>query len=261
VKTLSTLTSSKSYDRIIDHQLIDPPELCISKVEAVTIRSQLVARMREAILRGGWRPGQRLVECNLAETTGTKPGNRARSPPSTRARGAGHQENPATFVTELSVERLREVVNVRLELEPYALWLASRNLRPADALDLENLAESLKEHAQHQDFYRCSREDFDFHRRLWERSGNETLTRILTQICNSYFAYSSLLPGLSDKELDERFGSHEMVHNRWRQGLEERYEKHRQLLDAVLGRDEKQIRQETRRHILGGWGWILEDDE
>src|SRR6266567_1078231 len=245
---------------MIDHQMIDQPELCISKVEAVTIRSQLVARMREAILRGGLRPGQRLVERNLAETTGTSQATVREALQVLEHEGLiTKKTNSATFVTELSVERLREVVNVRLQLEPYALWLASRNLRPADARDLENLAQSLKEHAQHQDLYRCSREDFDFHRRLWERSGNETLTRILTQICNSYFAYSSLLPGLSDKELDERFGSHEMVHNRWRQGLEERYEKHRQLLDAVLGRDEKQIRQETRRHILGGWRWILED--
>src|SRR3989442_1614602 len=68
---LNSLTSANPHDQMIDHQMIDQPELCISKVEAVTIRSQLVARMREAILRGGLRPGQRLVERNLAETTGT----------------------------------------------------------------------------------------------------------------------------------------------------------------------------------------------
>ena len=212
-------------------------------------------------MRGQLRPGQRLVERNLAERTNTSQATVREALQILEHEGlVSKKTNAATFVIELSVERLREAVSVRLQLEPYALCLASGNLRPADVQDLESLAQSLREHAHHQDLYRCSREDFDFHRRLWERSGNETLSRILNQICTSYFAYTSLLPGLSDEELDRRFGSHKTVHDRWRQGLEERYEKHRQLLDAVLARDEEVIRRETKLHILGGWRWILEDD-
>jgi len=235
-------------------------QLLIGRVEAVTMRSQLVAHIREAILRGQLRPGQRLVERSLAATTGTSQATVREALQVLEHEGlVTKKTNAATFVTDLSIERLREVMNVRLQLEPYALQLARCNLRPEDRRDLEQLAHSLRDHARHQDLYRCSREDFEFHRRLWERSGNTTLTRILTQICTAYFAYSSLLPGLSNEELDARFGSHQLVQQRWRKGLEERYEKHRQLLDAVLGGDAKRIREETRRHILEGWRWIVED--
>jgi DNA-binding GntR family transcriptional regulator len=238
---------------MIDHSVMH-------RVEAVTVRSQLVAQIREDILRGQIRPGQRLVERNLAATTGTSQATVREALQTLEHEGlVTKKTNSATFVTELSAERLREIVSVRAQLEPYALVLASRRLRDKDIAELEHLVQSLRDHAQHQDLYRCSREDFDFHQRLWQRSGNETLQRVLVQICTSYFAYSSLLPGLSDDELDRRFGSHQTVHERWRKGLEERFEKHRQLLDAVLSRDPAQIRAEAKRHILEGWRWIVEE--
>src|SRR2546422_5113625 len=126
--------------------------LKLKKIEPITVRNQLTSHLREAILRGQLRPGQRLVERAIAESTGTSQATVREALQVLEHEGlVTKKTNSATFVTELSVERLREVVNVRLQLEPYALWLASRNLRPEDARDLETLAESLKEHAQHLD--------------------------------------------------------------------------------------------------------------
>jgi DNA-binding GntR family transcriptional regulator len=246
---------------MIDHHMnAQASTFNLGKVRAVTLRDQLVNQLREAILRGSLRPGQRLVERSLAESTGTSQSSVREALQLLEVEGlVTKTTNTATFVTELPADRLREHINVRLQLEPYALVLASSRLSENDVELLEALVASLREHALHQDLYRCSREDFDFHRRLWMKSGNETLTKMLVQIGTVYFAYTSLLPGLSDEELDKRFGSHVKVAERWRAGLEDRYEKHRQLLDAVLSREPERIRQEARRHVLDGWRWILED--
>lgn len=235
--------------------------LALQKVAAVTVSTQLASQIREAILRGQLRPGQRLVERSLAQTTGTSQASVREALQVLEQEGlVVKKTNTATYVTELSAARLREILSVRMQLEPHAAWLASRQLSEADLEALSALVESIGQHAQHQDLYLCSREDFLFHQRIWQCSGNETLSRLLTQICTSYFAYSSILPGLSDDELDERFGSHETVVQRWRAGLRERYEKHRQLLDVLTSGDRGRIEAEFRKHMIEGWLWLFEED-
>lgn len=236
-------------------------ELAVERISPITIRAQLTDRLREAILRGQVRPGQRLVERNLAQTTGTSQSSVREALQALEQEGlVVKKTNTATYVTELSLERLREILSVRMQLEPYAAWLGSRRMQESDVEVLRQLVESIGQHAQHEDLYVCSREDFDFHRRIWNCSGNETLTRVLTQICTAYFAYSSILPGLSDEELDQRFGSHDMVQQRWRKGLTERYEKHQQLLETLLSSDRPAIEAAFRRHMLEGWLWLFEQN-
>ncbi len=235
--------------------------LLLKKVSPVTVRDQLTTHLREAVLRGQLRPGQRLVERAIAESTGTSQTSVREALQVLEHEGlVTKKTNAASFVTELSAARLREILSVRLQLEPYAVLLASRRLSRADEDTLGALVESIRQHAIHQDLYTCSREDFEFHRRLWEASGNELLARILTQICTGYFAYTSLLPGLSDEELDKRFGSHKSLQQRWRAGLTTRYEQHRQLLDVVLSADRRAIEAAVRKHIRDGWLWLIEDD-
>lgn len=235
--------------------------LLLKKVSPVTVRDQLASHLREAILRGQLRPGQRLVERAIAESTGTSQASVREALQVLDQEGLVTKKiNAASFVTDLSAARLRDILSVRLQLEPYAVGLASQRLSKADTDALRALVESIRRHAIHQDLYTCSREDFEFHRRLWQASGHELLSRILTQICTSYFAYTSLLPGLSDEELDKRFGSHELVQQRWRAGLTTRYEQHRQVLDVVLSRNRQAIETAVRKHIRDGWLWLLQDD-
>jgi hypothetical protein len=69
------------------------------------------------------------------------------------------------------------------------------------------------------------------------------------------------LPGLSDAELDARFGEHRHVHDRWQAGLTDRYNRHVVLLDTVLGGDRRTIEREAVRHVLEGWRWLLDEDD
>ena len=119
---------------MIDHLMTGQTSvLNLAKVQAVTVRDQLVHQLREAILRGSLRPGQRLVERNLAESTGTSQSSVREALQLLEAEGlVTKTTNTATFVTELPADRLREHINVRLQLEPYALVLASKRLDEND---------------------------------------------------------------------------------------------------------------------------------
>lgn len=232
-----------------------------AKVAPLTVGTRVALQVREIILRGQLRPGQRLVERAVAEATGTSQASVREALQVLEQEGLVYKKtNTATYVTELSADRLREILSVRMQLEPYAAWLASRRLTTEDVKALTSLVESLKQHAHDDDLYVCSREDFLFHQRIWLCSGNETLSKLLTQICTSYFAYSSILPGLSDDELDKRFGSHDTVVQRWRDGLSERYERHRQLLETLLSANRSRIEVEFRKHAIEAWQWLFDKD-
>src|SRR5438093_5192827 len=134
--------------------------LKLKKIEPITVRNQLTYHLREAILRGQLRPGQRLVERAIAESTGTSQASVREALQVLEHEGlVTKKTNAASFVTDLSAARLREILAVRLQLEPYAVSQASRRLTHADREALRALVESIRQHAIHQDLYTCSRED------------------------------------------------------------------------------------------------------
>jgi DNA-binding GntR family transcriptional regulator len=223
---------------MIDHQENGNVHQASLRIEPVSVRTQLVNKVREAILRGHFKPGQRLVERSLAAEAGTSQVSVREALQVLQQEGLiVKRANTATYVTDLSLERLKEVIHVRLLLEPEAAWLASRRLDETSTASLRAKVDDIKRHARSSDVYQSSRADFHFHRALWELSGNETLARQLTQICTEYFAYTSILPGLSERE---------------------RAERHTVLLDTVIKGDRVAIEAAIREHIYDGWRWLLE---
>ena len=104
---------------MIDHPMsAQASPLSLGKVQAVTIRNQFVDHIREAILQGRLRPGQRLVERSLAESTGTSQSSVREALQLPEAEGLVTKTTNTIFVTELSAVRLPEHINVRLQLEP-----------------------------------------------------------------------------------------------------------------------------------------------
>jgi DNA-binding GntR family transcriptional regulator len=231
----------------------------VLRVEPVSVRSQLVKKLREAILRGLFKPGQRLIERSLAAEAGTSQVSVREALQVLEQEGLiVKRANTATYVTELSLARLKEIIHVRLLLEPEAAWLASQRLDETTTKALRQLVEEIQAHARNSDVYQSSRADFQFHRALWNLSGNGTLARQLEQICTAYFAYTSILPGLSESELDKQFGSHEELQRHWQTGWERRAERHTSLLDTVIEGDRAAIEAAIRGHIYDGWRWLLE---
>lgn len=227
-------------------------------VQPISVRSQLVAKLREAILRGRFKPGQHLVERSLASEAGTSQVTVREALQALAQEGlVTKKANTGTYVTELTVERLREIIDVRLLLEPQAVWLASKRLNAARTEQLRLQASEIQRQARLHDIYHSSRADFQFHQLLWEIGGNATLAQYLRQLCTAYFAYTSILPGLSEQDLDKQFGSHDALRENWRAGLEDRYDRHVALLNVVVEGDRDTIERAVREHIQEPWKWLL----
>lgn len=149
--------------------------------------------------------------------------------------------NTATHVTELSKDGLRDMMHVRLLLEPSAMVLASRRMTADSARHLQELVSEIDRYVSANDFFRASRADFLFHGAVWQLSGNDILARMLTQLCTPFFAFLMILMSVHHETLQKRISSHQ------------------QLLDILLRGDPAEVEATAKEHIRSSWHPFLDE--
>ena len=132
--------------------------------------------LKEEILTGALKPGERLTEVDLAEKFGVSRGT---------VRIALHQLSSEGLVSlvpytgwsvvDWSLEDLWEIYTLRGGLERLAAKLAAERHDAADAARLEKIADELFDSASKSDVAEIKRRDFAFHRCVVELSGNRRL--------------------------------------------------------------------------------------
>jgi len=228
------------------------------KIRPLSIRSQAVERLREAILSGELKPGDRLVERQLGEQLGISQVSVREALQQLEHEGlVSKKANTGTFVTELTMQKFREILEVRLQLEPFVVRQASRRLTAERERELQQLVDEINRGIARRDYYVVSRTDFRFHQKIWKIGGNETMARILTQTCNPYYSFILILTGLPQEELRERFSSEPALLEYFEQDLEARYQSHQVLLDIIKRGEPEEIDRATRDHILVTWSSLL----
>lgn len=204
--------------------------------QQTALRLQVADFLRDSILRGNLKPGERVVERTLAKSLGVGQATVRESLQILEHEGLIFKKaNTASFVTQLSAERVTEIIDIRLELEPKAFLLAHRRRTPADLEKLRGLVERIEKAVENDDYYQTSRTDLMFHQEVWSISGNQTLERILSQLCTPLFAYLMVFLSTSGSPLKERVRSHQI------------------LLDALAGADEASVLEAARSHTSNSW--------
>ena len=198
-----------------------------------TLRAQVVQQLREDILGGHYKPGDRLNESSIAREFGISriPVREALF----ELREIGlvmSREHRGMFVTSLSEEEVQQINTVRIILEAEALRLAKEKMTPRAATALKNIVEKMES-------TRCTVADaaaldLEFHRTIWSICGNEYLRTVLEPLAALSFAHSLL----------ERVGPAE---GEWR------LTHHRPLLDAVLGPTEHDVVADLREHLRSAY--------
>lgn len=159
-------------------------------VHRESTREKVHAAIREAILDGQLRLGQRLTEISLAKQFGV---SRAviREALQQLAHDGLVEQNAyrGSQVVSLSLEQAEEILGTRLILEAEAIRLAIRSMTPASHRYLEDLAERMHD----SDPTLASELDLAFHEKIWDLSGNTTLRKILLQITAPLFAMGSIM--------------------------------------------------------------------
>lgn len=159
-------------------------------IQKEILRDKVCEVLRDWILKGKLKPGERIVESALAGEFQV-----SRAPIREALWLLAHQglvrirAHQGAFVTQLSVGDIREVFEIREALESLAARKIRATLTPERSRALKAALSGLEEAAMQKDVSRFSEADLRFHRTLWELAGNRHLEEMLGDISARFFGY------------------------------------------------------------------------
>lgn len=183
-----------------------------------TLRTHLVRTLRQQIMSGRYRPGDRLNESQIAREFNISriPVREALSQLQEQGLVMNH-ERRGMFVMQLSEDEVQQINSIRLVLEAEAMLLARARMTPEILAELTALVEQM----EHWDgeLIDAAALDREFHAVIWRASGNPYLERTLVSLTTALYAHKAL----EHVSLELK---------RWR------LNHHRELLDVVAGGDQ-----------------------
>ena len=155
-----------------------------------TKREVAIARMKDAILLGRYRPGQLLRQVQLMADLGLGATPAREAALELVARGLlVHESHRGVRVADVDPERAAQVYQVRALLEAEAARLAARGADDAAVAQLTRHVEAMERACAAGDRKRLAVADERFHRLLAERAGNPVLTRQIEQLWELFPRY------------------------------------------------------------------------
>lgn len=195
------------------------------------LRELVFESLREAILSGQLRPGERLMEIQLAEEMGV-----SRTPVREAIRKLELEGSvvmiprKGAYVSGLSLKDIADVFEIRGALEGLAAELASDRITDEELEELERYLVKIAEEIENGDLNKVVQTDTDFHSLLYQASRNGRLTQIINNL----------------REQIQRFRTTSLSYpGRMKNALEE----HRKIVEAIASRDGDLARKLAQEHI------------
>jgi DNA-binding GntR family transcriptional regulator len=160
------------------------------ELESESLRDKVVASLKEAFFSGHLKPGQAIVERQLAKQM--KIGTPAVREALITLQEQGFVQrvaNTATYVNKFTAEEVHHLYSLRIEFEVLALQWAKLRVTASDLEVLERSIESMVEVARQKKPREFYERDLDFHRHCWKFSGNKYLERSLENLVPPLFAF------------------------------------------------------------------------
>ncbi len=144
-----------------------------------TLKSHIFTGLRDAIVSGRYRPGDRLNESQIAREFGVSriPVREALMQLQEHGLVMNH-ERRGMFVTQLSEEDVQRINSLRIVLEAEALKICRARISKKDAARLTSIMEQMEAWTEGSEMDAAAL-DLQFHRTLWEAAGNPYLTKSL----------------------------------------------------------------------------------
>jgi DNA-binding GntR family transcriptional regulator len=151
-------------------------------LKRASTREQITQLLLDRILSGALKPGERLVEMQIANELNTSQAPVREALRYLEAmRVVESQPYKGTWVREISDRELAESSQVRAALEQLGGELAAKHLK-GDVSALEAEAKKFMKAAKAKDFPKYSKHDIEFHRLIMEAAGNQLLLSIWEQV-------------------------------------------------------------------------------
>ena len=203
----------------------------LSMDEYLPLRDVVFNTLRQAILRGELKPGERLMEIHLAEKLGV-----SRTPireairkleleglvTMIPRRGAG--------VARITEKNLRDVLEVRRALDAFSCELACDRITKQEGDELYRACEEFAAATATRDATVIAAADVKLHDIIVHAAGNERLTEILNNLSEQMYRY--------------RFEYIKDTSN-----YEKLVEEHRIIYESILKKDKQTAAQTARIHI------------
>ncbi len=199
--------------------------------EYLPLRDVVFQTLRQAILRGELKPGERLMEIHLAQRLGV-----SRTPVREAIRKLELEglvlmiPRKGAVVADITVSDLEDVLEVRMALEELAVKHACRRVTEEQLAQIRRFAGEFKDTLKGDDVAACAQADMKFHEAIYEATGNGRLMQILNNLREQMYRYR--MEYLKDKQ------SHRHL-----------MEEHDDILRALEERDVDLAVRTTARHI------------
>lgn len=199
--------------------------------EYLPLRDVVFQTLRQAILRGELKPGERLMEIHLAQKLGV-----SRTPVREAIRKLELEglvrmiPRKGAVVAEITISDLEDVLEVRMALEELAVKLACRMLTPEQLDEIGALAEAFEQTLYGEDVGACAQADMRFHEAIYEATGNGRLVQILNNLREQMYRYRM-------EYLKDRDAHRQLV------------QEHAEILEALADRDVERALEASGRHI------------
>ena len=195
------------------------------------LRELVFEALREAVISGRLKPGERLMEIQLAEELGV-----SRTPVREAIRKLELEglvimlPRKGAYVADISSRDLVEIFEVRCALERLAAGLAAERITPEELEELESILVRISECVDNGDLDKFVEHDIIFHDVLYKVSRNLRLAQIIS----------------SFREQIRRFRMDSLAQpGRMKAALEE----HKKIVDAISQRDVALAERLAVKHI------------
>jgi len=202
------------------------------KVETYSSLSDLVfERLRQSILDGHFKPGQRLVERTLAQELGT-----SRTPVREALRKleleglVTRHSRQGIVVSTMSVKDMMDLFTIRSVLEGLAAQLAATHITPSGVRRLQRLLVQMEESVEKDEVDKHNILHTKFHEALYRAASSPHLYQMLSTLREHITRMTRVGYAVSGR-------------------LEEATAEHRQILEAVLGHKAQEAEFLAKQHI------------
>ncbi|TDA68556.1 MAG: GntR family transcriptional regulator [Clostridia bacterium] len=203
------------------------------------LREIVFETLREAIIAGRLKPGERLMEVQLAEELGV-----SRTPVREAIRKLELEgfvvmvPRKGAYVADISTKDIADVFEIREALESLAAGLAAERITDEELEQLERRLHRVAAAVQQQDLEGLVQADTEFHDIVYKASRNQRLVQIISNLREQIqrFRYQSLAhPGRMERTLQE----------------------HTQIVEAIAERNVAVAQQLAAEHIENAEHQIL----
>lgn len=201
----------------------------MTKIPKSTYKESVKEYIMNKIFMGEYDPGEKVTELGIARTLDVSQAVVREAFAELKAKKVleviPYKE---TRIREITLEEIRDVLKVRMELEELAFrWIMEANADISGlADDLEKILKEMRDCIPGKDSFEYRKKDIAFHRRIFEESKNATLLDLWDQLgdvgwiyMGLYWAFESLIEEMETAEF---------------QGICDRYQ---EIIDSCRERD------------------------